>query len=176
MFQKNIFNIILKAIGAILFIQCIQYIPALISSFIFASKKSSEMNPYLYLTGATIPFILNLALVYVLLRFSEVLSEKIFKKDTEISTQFPSDWEKLFFRFFMKIIGLLLIIGNLPDIIKLCFSLILRKVNLRVFFSSNLINFLGVLTMLGIGVYLFLGAEYLIKIAFRKTKDYKGAK
>ncbi len=182
MSKRGILSIAFKILGVVCLIKTIAYIPMLMASLLMLSSQSSilsEIRSLPYITGLIMGPVLMIAMVFVLLRFGDVLSQKLVPVDERFSVLDLNQWQKPIFTLSLKITGIFCFIKGIPLMISALTNLALRAIQqegMYMRFSIHSSSIIGSIIYLILGIYLFCGGKWLVKIAFKEKTGLKNEK
>ncbi len=176
MTKRDILSIAFKIIGIYSVMNVIASFPAIFMPMVINLQKSSIMELDIiskwYLVISISFSILMFIFAYILLRWSDLIAEKLIKTDTTFTPLSTSYNEKSIFILSLRIIGSLQIVQAIPKItvtLVQYLDLAVKKINVQSYiFSHYGLNMIVGIIQLFIGAYLISGGKYLVQFAFRE--------
>lgn len=178
MTKRDILSISFKILGVI----CIMYTIVLIPNIGMAigmvlGQQDSEYALYAVRWHFFITILfptITLLFGFLLLKWGDSIAVKLIRDDTQIEMTRTDDWEKRIFSLSMKIIGLIWLIGGIPDLIKAIGELTMRWY-LYYYSIPHMIGVaLGASLSLLIGFYLLIDGRCFTRLAFGQEQDKAG--
>jgi ribosomal protein L40E len=170
MTKKDVLSIAFKILGVVALMYTIVLIPHLLFSIglVFAPTSAgiqSYMRLWNFIYTMVHPIVV-FVMGYILLRWSDDITNKITKDDKPLFIKVTTDWDKRVFVLALKIIGVIWLIMGIPELIKSIGELTMRWhiYHLDIFHATG-VTISGVISLL-LGFYLITNGRYLIKLAF----------
>ena len=170
MTKKDVLSISLKILGVVALMYTIVLIPHLFFSIglVFAPDAGgiqSYMRLWNFIYTMVHPIVV-FVIGYILLRWSDDITNKITKDDKPLSIKVTTDWDKRVFVLALKIIGVIWLIMGIPELIKSIGELTMRWhiYHLDISHATG-VAISGVISLL-LGFYLITNGRYFIKLAF----------
>ena len=174
MTKRDIFGLALKIIGIIAVMWAILRIPAVGMGIgaLFQEPSEPLYRHYAiwHFVGAITTPILLLIMAYVLLRWGDAISNKLVRKDSEISILGDENWEKRIFVLALRISGVVALLFGVPRLIRVVEQLIMRWDFTSIIVYYDTFGAAGSIALVVLGLYLLFDGTRFIDIAFRKQK------
>jgi len=173
MTKRDVFSISLKILGVYSVMLAVMRMPdfAIGIGTIFQAGQDLFWNRFWLLGITTTSFILFLVVAYVLLRWGDLIAERLVRKDSEIHILGVKEWERPVFVISLRIIGVVCLIRAFRELIHFILDLIfLVEKYQRVIRTTTWIGVASNIMLLIIGGYLILGGKHLVEFVFREPK------
>lgn len=165
MTKRDILSVTFKILGVVYVMKMIASLPLIVTVVsAFCQRHSSELLEGINLSwclGATIAYpILACIMACVLLRWGDLIAEKLIRVDTTLSVPDISQWQKPIFLLSLRIVGLVCVVKGIPNVVHALVSLSFRG-----------LRTVSPVMLLILGAYLLLGGKHLVKFAFREREE-----
>lgn len=172
MTKRDVLSIAFKILGVIMLMYTVLLIPniGMAIGMLFQTPPDNYQS-YLKLWHFTITVtwpVFSFVMGCILLKWGNKIATRLVKEDKEISAKVGEDWEKKIFILSLRIIGVIWLIRGIPDLIKSIGELIMRWYIYYYSFSHIIGVILGASVSVILGIYLIVGGEYLVELAFRE--------
>ena len=166
MTKRDILSVAFKILGVISVMYAVEYIFAIGIGFgmIFQQPGPGQnFNPYWYLGSAILSAFLSIAIAYTLLKWGNLIAQKLIRDDSTISILDSSQWERPIFILSLKIIGVVCLSRGIPELVKTLSGMAFLSKHQR----TSLFNIDAIVSLI-IGVYLISGGKRLVEFAYRE--------
>ncbi len=175
MTKRDILSLALKVIGIITVMWAILHIPSIAFGIGALFQEYSELFPRLYaiwhFVGTIITPMLLLVMAYVLLRWSDSISNRLVREDNKISISGDENWEKRIFVLALRINGVVALLFGIPRLLRVVEQLMMRWNLDTIIVYHSTFGAIGSIALVVLGLYLLFDGKLLIKIAFRQQKE-----
>ena len=169
--RRELLSISFKILGVGSLMYGVTSIPHVAIAISSVFRESGEhFNPYVYLGVTLATPILLLGMAYVLLKWGDLIAEKLIREDRLISSLGSSDWERAAFGLSLRIVGVVCFIRGIPELVKVLARFGFRGEFRSIIRSSAWSGTLGGLVVLIIGGYLISGGKHLVRLALGEGK------
>ncbi|MBI5777929.1 MAG: hypothetical protein HZA49_00540 [Planctomycetes bacterium] len=148
-------------------ITIVSYLTILASPLQSMAVESSGVTKFALFAPTIIPFLLSIVTVYILLRYSDKISEKLIPVDKEIQIFSTNTWQKEVFIIALRIFGVYEIARRLAALVK---QLALSPTYQKAVEKDSWQDIVYTMVCIAIGVYLLAGAKHIVNIVFREKK------
>ncbi|MEW6026340.1 MAG: hypothetical protein AB1599_03475 [Planctomycetota bacterium] len=162
-------SIALKILGFYYIYQAFYFIGTIVSWIVMLSDpfQQTTITKFAMFVPSVIPLILAVATAYVLLKFSDRISEKLIRTDKKIQIFNTGDWQREVFTIALRIFGAYQVA---TEIATLSYQIMLAPTYQKAVEKESWQNVLYTLICIVIGLYLLTGARHLVNLLFREKK------
>ena len=171
MTKRDVLSVAMKIIGVFSLIATIQLLPYLI--LVLQAQYFPEVAHKIWIYGMYfLVLVVDLAIAFVLLRYSNAIAAKLVRNDKEMDIAISSRWDRRAFKLCIRIIGILTVIKGLVALVQNTNYLIYRfyQATSDVLIQWNKI--FAPIVLIIVGVYLICGGKFIINMAYRKRGGY----
>lgn len=163
--SRDGFSVTLKILGFYFIYRAFYSLSTIVSYLMILANPSqraelefSGVTKFAMFAPIVVPLVLAVVTAYILLKFSDKISEKLIKTDKEIQIFGADNWQKEVFILSLRIFGVYEIAGR--------FATLVWQIALLKDYKDDLYT----LVRMAIGVYFLLGAKHLVNLVFKEKK------
>lgn len=170
MTKRDILSVALKILGIISVMYAVEYINGIgmgLGMIFQQPGPGQNFNPYWFLGSMTLTAFLSIAIAYILLRWGDLIAQKLVRDDSAILALGSSQWERPIFMLSLRIIGVVCLIKGIPELVRVLSELSFRSKYQGIIRLSDIgPSIIGAIVFLIIGVYLISGGKHLVEFAY----------